>query len=154
MILYYTRSGKTKVFAEVLGEMLNQSLYELEAELTKKSFIPFLFKAIQAEFSGKHCPVTNMPKSVPEKIFICAPIWAGEMASPAKYFLDKMDLKNTVVNILLTASEPLEKYKEDALAYLNKIPCRQGDAYIFATSRKVPLEKDIIKEHLQEMLPD
>jgi len=152
MILYYTRSGKTKVFAEVLGEIRNQPLYELEAELTKKAFIPFMFKAIQSEFSGKKCPVINMPNSVPEEIFICTPIWAGGMASPAKYFLDKMDLKNTVVNILLTASEPLEKYKEDALIYLNKISCRKGEAYIFATSRKVPLEKDVIKEHLQEML--
>jgi len=153
MILYYTRSQKTKVFAEVLGEIRNQPLYELEAELTKKSFIPFFFKAFQSEFSGKNCPVTNMPNSVPEEIFVCTPIWVGSMASPTKYFLDKMDLKNTVVNILLTASEPLDKYKEDALAYLNKIPCRQGEAYIFATSRKVPLEKDVIKEHLQEMLP-
>jgi len=138
------------MFAESLGEILNQPLYELKAELTKKSFIPFMFKAIQGEFSGKGCPITNMPETISAEIYLCTPVWAGSISGPARYFLDNANLKNTVVNLLLTASVPVEKYTQDALEYLNKIPCKPNNAYIFATKTKP--DRDIINEHLKEML--
>ena len=74
------------------------------------------------------------------------------MVGLPRYFLDNADLKNTTVNLLLTASVPVEKYRQKALDYLNKIPCKPGEAYIFATSDKVPPEPETIKEQLRELL--
>lgn len=152
MVLFFSRGKKTKVFAEALGEILGQEIYELESELNDKGSVGFLIKALGLIFSAKGYPVSNMPQSVPEEIFLCSPIWGGQLAAPPKFFLDNAELKNTTVNLLLTASVPLEKYRLNALKELNKIPCKPGEAYIFAASSKVLPEKETIKEQLREIL--
>ena len=153
MIIYYTRSKKTKIFAEALGEVLGMDVYELESDLNNKSTFGFLIKALGMSFNGKGYPVSNMPAAVPDEIYLCGPVWGGQMVGPPRYFLDNANLRDTTVNLLLTASVPVEKYRRKALDYLNKIPCKPGNAYIFATSSKVEAEPETIKEQLREMLP-
>ena len=151
MILYYTRSKKTKVFAEALGEILALPLHELQSDLNNMGSFKFLTKALGMVFSGKGYPVKNMPKSVPEEIYICSPIWGGRLVGPPRYFLENIDLSKTKVNIVLTASTPVEKYRTRALEDLKSINCIPGKAYIFATSKDLP-EHDIAVEHLRQFL--
>jgi len=152
MIFYYTRSKKTKIFAEALGEVLQKPVYELESDLNGKSTFGFLFTALGLSFGGKGYPVSNMPASVPDEIFLCGPVWGGQMVGPTRYFLENANLADTTVNLLLTASVPVDKYRRKALDYLNRIPCKPGKALIFATSDKVEAEPETIKEQLREML--
>jgi hypothetical protein len=152
MVLYYSRSKKTKVFAEALGDILQREVYELKSDLNDRSGFGFLFKALGLAFSGKGYPVSSMPQNMPDDIFLCTPIWGGQVVGPPKFFLENADLKNTTVNLLLTASVPVDKYKNKALEALNKIACKPGRAFIFATSDKTAPEPDTIKEHLGEML--
>ncbi|MDR0272384.1 MAG: hypothetical protein LBI27_03605, partial [Clostridiales bacterium] len=114
MIFYYSRSGKTKIFAEALGEFLGQQVYELESDLNKKGGFGFLIKALALTLAGKSSPVSNMPENVAEEIYICAPIWGGQVVGPPKFFLENADLKKTTVNLVLTAQTPTEKYKKNA----------------------------------------
>ena len=151
MILYYTRSQKTKVFAEALRDIYTLPLYELQSDLDSMKDFKFLIRALRSVFTGKGCPVSNMPASVPEEIYVCGPIWGGRMAGPLQYFLKHMDLSKTKVNLLMTASTPAGKYKTRALEDLARINCISGNAYIFATSKGLP-EKDVVIEHLLEML--
>jgi hypothetical protein len=155
LIFYYSRGKKTKIFAQALGEFLEQDVLELESDLNKRGKFSFFFKALRLAFSGKGYAVSNMEsiKITAEEIFLCAPIWGGQIAAPVKYFLENADLKDKKVNLLLTASVPVEKYRLDALEFLRKFPCITGEAYIFATSGKVPPEKETIKEQLHEILP-
>jgi len=153
MILYYTRSQKTKVFAEALGEILALPLHELQSDLNNIKVFKFLTKALGMVFSGKGYPVSNMPDSVPKEIYVCGPVWGGRLVGPPRYFLDNMDLSDTKVNILLTASTPVEKYRTRALDSLKSINCIPGEAYIFATSKDLP-EHDIAVEHLRQLLQD
>ena len=152
MVFYYSRSKKTKIFAEALGEVVNMHVYELESDLNDKSTLMFLIKALGMTFGGKGHPVSNMPTDVPQEIFLCGPIWGGQMVGPPRYFLDNANLRDTTVNLLVTASVPVEKYRQKALDYLNKIPCKPGKAYIFAASDKVPPEPETIKEQLREII--
>ena len=152
MILYYSRGNKTKTFAEVLGKVLQKDVYKLETSLDKKGDFTFILKALYLTFSNKSETIINMPKSIPNEIYICTPIWGGKIAAPIRFFLANAQLKDTVVNLLLTANIPLDKYKEEALNELNKTPCRPGNAYIFATSDKIPPEPDIIDEQLRLLL--
>jgi len=152
MVFYYSRFGKTKVFAQALGEFLGQEIYELESDLNKKSTFGFMFKALCLAFSGKSFPVLNMPQNIPEEIYLCAPIWGGQVVGAPKFFLENADLKDTTVNLLLTANVPVEKYKNTALELLKKIPCKPGNAYIFATSDKVAPEIETIKEQLCDII--
>jgi hypothetical protein len=120
--------------------------------LNKKSTLGFIFKALALTFSGKSYPVLNMPQNLPQEIYLCAPIWGGQVLGAPKFFLENADLKDTTVNLLLTASVPVEKYKNTALEFLKKIPCKSGKVYIFAASEKVPPEIETIKEQLRELI--
>jgi len=150
MIVYYTFKKKTKLFAEALGDVVGMQTYALECDLNKKSDLAFMFHALKSCFTRRTIPVSNIPSNFGDNIFVCSPIWGGEMAAPVKYFLENADLRGVTVNILLTASVPTEKYTQKAAEFLNKIPCQQGEVFIFATSDKA--EKDVIAEQLREMM--
>lgn len=155
MIIYYTFKNKTKIFAEALGTVLNKPLYELKCDLNKKSNFWFMFHAFLACFTRNNIPVTNMPSDIvntESSIFVCSPIWGGEIAAPVKYFLQNANLKGVTVNLLLTASIPTGKHKLKAIDFLNKLSCNTGEVYMFATSSKLEIETDVVKEHLQEMM--
>ena len=152
MILFYTRSQKTKVFAEALHDILGLPLHQLHSNLDDMKDFKFLIKALRGVFSGKGYPANNMPATVSDEIYVCGPVWGGRLLGPARYFLENMDLSKTKVNLLLTASTPAEKYRTRALEDLAKINCIPGAAYIFATAEKVLPEKDIAVEHLHAAL--
>ena len=151
MILYYTRSQKTKVFAEALHDTFDLPLHELKTELDGMGDFKFMLRALGSVFTKRECPVSNMPPTVPDEICLCAPIWGGKMAAPAQYFLKRMDLSKTKVNLLMTASTPVEKYRARAMEDLKQINCIPGDAYIFATGKELP-EKDVVLQQMREIL--
>ena len=153
MVLYYTFHQKTKIFAEVLGHVLNQPVYGLESDLNKKPIFLFILSALASCFTKKTYPVTNMPQAIPNEIFICSPVWGGDFAAPVRYFLQNADLQDVTVNVLLTASTPTEKYKKNVMETLIKTPCKPGEVYLFATSDKLSPEKDVIIEQLNQLLP-
>jgi len=152
MILYYTYKQKTKVFANALSDVLNLPTYELITDLNNKSDFGFIFRALKLTFTGKTCPINNMPESVANEIYVCSPIWGGRVAAPVKYFLENMNLKDTRVNLILTASSPTEKYKQNAEAYLRKILCIPGDVYLFLTSDKFMPDREVLAEQLRGVL--
>jgi len=151
MILYYTRSQKTKVFAEALHDILGLPLYQLKTDLDGMTNFKFMLRALVSVFTGKECPVSDMPATIPGEIYLCAPIWGGRLASPARYFLKHSDLSNIKVNILVTAATPVEKYRVSAMEELAQINCIPGEGYVFATGKDSP-EKDVIVGQMREML--
>jgi len=152
MVFYYSRSLKTKFFAETLGEALGRPVYELKSDINEKSKLAFYFTALGLVFNGRGYPVSNMPTDLSQDIYVCGPVWGGQMVGPPRYFLDNANLKDIRVNLLLTASVPVDKYRRKALEYLNNIPCIAGEAYIFATSDKIPPDKETLMEQFGEML--
>jgi len=152
MIFYYTKSQRTKVFAQILGELKGQSTYELMADINKKSSFGFFISALWQSITNKTTAVTNMPKDIPNEIFVCAPIWAERLATPAKYFIENANLQGVRVNLLLTANNPTEKYKQTAFEYLRTFSCIPGDIVLFATSGKAMPDEEIVREHLSNLL--
>ena len=149
MILYYTRSHKTKIFAETLHDILGLPLHGLESELDTMKDFKFICRALSSVFTSKECTVSNIPTSLPGEIYLCAPVWGGRLAAPAQYFLKHAALSDVRVNLLLTASTPVEKYRVRALEDLAKLNCIPGQAYIFATAKGMP-EKDVVTQHIRE----
>ena len=151
MILYYTYKQKTKVFAESLGEVLNLPTYELKSDMNSKSRLGFLISAITMAFTGKTAPVSNLPDSLPDEVFVCSPVWGGRVAAPVKYFFENAPLRRTRVHLLLNASIPTEKYRKKAEEYLREF-CIPGDVHLFATHDKIMPEKDVLVEQLRKIL--
>ena len=152
MVVYFSRSKKTEVFAKVLAEIENMPLFELRSELGDISTFRLILKVLSLGLRGKDSPVFEMPKSLPGKIYVCSPVWAGSFALPVKYFLQNADLSGTEVNALLTASTPTDKYVNEANRFLHGIPCIPGKTLIFATSMKSMPEDDVVREHIKELL--
>ena len=153
MVIYFSRSKKTEVFARVLGEIKNLPLFELHSLLNEMPTFRFVIKALWLTIRGKGFPVNKMPENLPEEIYVCSPVWGGNVASPVKYFLQNADIINIKVNILLTASTPTDKYVKNAKKLLEKASCKVGSVCIFATSSAETLpDTDIIREHLKEAL--
>jgi len=151
MILYYTYKQKTKVFAQALSDILGLPVYELESDINSRSSFGFMFKALRLTFGRKAYPV-NMPDAIPSEIYVCSPVWGGRVAAPVKYFLENMDLRDTKVNLLLTASVPAEKYKTAAQEYLRNLGCNTGEVYLFHTSDKFMPERDVLAEQLRGVI--
>ena len=153
MVIFFSRTRKTEVFARVLGEMRNLPLFELRSDLNEMPAFRFILKALWLVVCGKNFPTTNMPKNLPEEIYVCTPIWGGAVSPPVKYFLQNAELTNIKVNILLTASMPSDKYVKNAEKLLEDTSCLAGNVYIFVTSSKETLpDADIIREHMKEVL--
>ena len=130
-------------------------LQKLECVLDGKSTFGFIFAALILTFRRKTTPVTNMPQEpLPKEVFVCSPIWGGNVSTPARYFLENANLTNTRVNLLLTASIPHEKYRTKAEEYLQKLDCQTGKVLLFATSDKIMPDEDVVLEHLQQLLED
>ena len=152
MILYYTYKQKTKIFAQSFGDVLKLDLYELTSPLNQKSAFLFMFHALRLAITKKAYPIDNMPTQLPGEIYVCAPIWGGRVAAPAKFFLENANLQNIKVNLVLTASVPTTQYKKAAEALLRTIQCTPGEVYLFATSDKFHPDREVLAEQLHEIL--
>ena len=153
MVVYFSRSKKTEVFAKVLGEIKDLPLFELRTKLNDLPTLRFIFHALWLTVRGKVFPVEKMPENLPEEIFVCSPVWGGNVAPPVKYFLQNADITNVKVNILLTASMPTDKYVRNVERLLEKTSCLAGTVCIFATSStEARPDAEIIKEHMKEAM--
>ena len=153
MVIYFSRSKKTEVFARVLGEIKSLPLFELRSELNEMPTFRFVIKALWLTIRGKIFPVDKIPEHLPNEIYVCSPVWGGSVAPTVKYFLQNADIANIKVNILLTASTPTDKYVKNAASLLKQTSCIAGDVFIFATSSAETLpDADIIREHMKELL--
>lgn len=153
VIIYYTHSQKTKVFAQALHSVLGLPLHELGSDLNNKTSLRFLLHALYLAISGKNYPATNMPSIIPSEIYVCGPVWGGHLAGPVRYFLDNCGLKKTKVNILITAAQPVEKYKENGIRLLSSLECIPGRVLLFATGKGLP-ELDVVSQQIREILND
>ncbi|MCL2188864.1 MAG: hypothetical protein FWC16_08065 [Defluviitaleaceae bacterium] len=151
MIFYYTRTQKTKVAAEALHEITGLGLYALTAPVSEVKGFSFWVKAFKSVMSAKGCEVHNLPDTLPAEIYLCGPIWAGEMAGPLKYFLRELDISKTKIHCVLTGMQPTEKDRESARRVIERAGAQAGDIHLIATQKTMP-EKDVLIEHLRALL--
>jgi len=152
MVLYYTYKQKTKIFAQAISELLNLPVTELVSDINKRNAFSFIIKALALTLGKKAYPITNTPASLPAEIYVCSPIWGGRVAAPVKYFLENTNLAQTKVNLILTASTPTDKYKNNAIEYLRNLPSIAGDVFVFQTHDEMPPDKDVMKEQLKDII--
>ena len=153
MIYYFTRSQKSKVAAEALSEVTGLPLYALVASINDAKGFLFGWKAVTSIMSSKGCEVSNLPTEVPREIYLCGPIWVGEMAGPLKNFLTNVKLTGVKVNVLLTGMQPAEENRRRALKVLGKSGCEVGAVYMMATTKEMP-EKTLFCEQLRDLMPE
>ena len=153
MVIYFSRSKKTEVFAKILSDVKQMPLFQLSSDLNEMRTFPFIFKALWLVIRDKSHPVKKIPESIPEEIYVCSPVWGGKVAAPVKFFLQNAELSNTKINILLTASTPTDKYVKNAEKLLQNTSCIPGNVNLFAANSKEDVtDVEIIKEHMKELM--
>ncbi len=105
MVVYYSRSGSTRLCAEALAAEKGEGLFELKAK--GGSMISGVFKSI----CGMKTRVESLPELTGESaVYICSPVWAGRFTPAVRYFVNNSDFKGKTVKLLLTCATPSDEY--------------------------------------------
>ena len=152
MIVYFSRSKKTEIFAKTLADMINMPIFELRSDLGQLPTHRFVLRLLRLFMGFGKCSVIELPKALPGRIFVCSPVWAGGFALPVRHFLQNANLTDVEVNVLLTAAAPTESHARKAEAFLHRTPCKIGKVHIFATSSGAMPEVHTIRAHMKELM--
>ena len=88
LIVYYSRSGKTRNIAEVIAEKLGAELEEIADHRNRKGLLGFFASGNEAHLK-RVIPIERL-KNEPAKydlIIVGTPIWAGNLSTPIRSFL-------------------------------------------------------------------
>ena len=88
LIVYYSRSGKTRNIAEVIAKKLGAELEEIVDHRNRKGILGFFTSGNEAHL--KRSISINRLKNEPAQydlIIVGTPIWAGNLSSPIRSFL-------------------------------------------------------------------
>lgn len=90
LIVYFSRSGRTRKIAEQINQKISSELEEIEDHINRKGIVGFLRSGNEA-YLGR-IPAINSLKKDPAQydiVIIGTPVWANNMASPVRSFLKK-----------------------------------------------------------------
>ena len=104
MIFCYSATGRTKVYADVLGKITDRPVYMLQSSLSTERKFSFFVKAAYGAITHKPEPVLNMPGveafAAYDDIYLCSPIWAGNICGPMRYFVHTAPIKGKKINMI------------------------------------------------------
>jgi len=104
LIIYYSRTGKTRFLAEKLGEELQSDLVEIK-DLKKRSGIFGFLRAALEACLGQKTELVPMSINLTEYgiIILATPVWAYSPTPAINTFLDTCSLAGKKVILLVTS---------------------------------------------------
>lgn len=103
LVFYYSRSGKTKLVATKIAEMLNCETEEIVDLKNRSGFIGYFISGYDAikKKTTNIKPITKNLDSY-DNIILCSPIWASNIPPAVRTFLN--NFKEKIKNISLVAT--------------------------------------------------
>ncbi len=116
LIVYYSRSGKTRIAANGLTDKLSCETAEIKSIEDRSGFFGIL-TCVLDQVLERDAQIEPLKKDVTgyNPIIIATPIWLGKLSSPARTFIKQSGLKGKEVYIVLTYNGSLTEEKENAL---------------------------------------
>ncbi len=142
LVIYYTRTNKTKTIAEEIAKEKDAQLLEVIDKTNRDGSIKFLTSAIDA-MRGKKTSIEYDAVDLSEydTIYIGSPVWASKATPAILEFVEENDFNNTnVVSFVTLTSNGAEK----ALDNLNDAIKSKGGKIIRSFSI-ITKNTDIIK---------
>jgi flavodoxin len=154
LVVYYSFTGKTRLVAQAIAEVLNATLLEIE----ERRPVPMPFVYLSGGFraftnrGSKIKPLDADPKQY-ERIFIGSPIWASRPAPAINSFIYQTSFEGRTITPFFTMGGD---NSEKALANITaKIEKRQGKvvgsfaitSYKVSDGEIVARAKEAIKEY-------
>ncbi len=87
LILYYSRSGKTRNIAEIIGKKLAAEVEEIIDHKSRKGLLGFIASGNEA-YLQRVIPIEKIEKDLSQYnvVVVGTPIWAGNMSTPILSF--------------------------------------------------------------------
>ena len=118
LIIYYSRTGKTKLVCDILEEHLNAHLLEIEDPVDRSGHLGYMKSAYDA-FTHRRTPIEpEQPDLSPYPyIIIASPIWSWNLCTPIHTLFEKNSFEGKKIILITTANIHImkyEKYADDA----------------------------------------
>ena len=112
IIVYYSRSGKTRMVANVLVDQLSCEIAEIKSTVKRTGF--GIITCVLDQLPNRDAQIEPLKKDVRgyNPIIVASPIWLGKLSSPARAFIKQVGIKGKEVYIFLTYNGNLPKEKE------------------------------------------
>jgi flavodoxin len=150
-VIFYSRTGNTRILAEVIGETLGLPLQEIKDLKDRSGFFGFIGGMIDVRKN----PITSIsPETVNvdgyEVLFIGSPIWGMKLAPAITTFLEKTDFSRKKIILFTTTSS---RMKQTAFDEYSELIQKKGgtviDAFFLKTLWK---ESDEIRKEAEELV--
>ena len=116
IIIYYSRTGKTRNVVNTLKEQLACEIAEIKSTEDREGFFGVITCVLDSLLDRDDViePFNKDLKGY-NPIIIASPIWIGKLSSPVRTLIKQGELKNKEVNIFITYSGKLTEEKENLL---------------------------------------
>lgn len=146
LIVYYSRSGQTRLVAESLAKLSGADLEEIN-DPTDRAGAKGYLKSGKEAFLKKLPPIEPIKKDLKDYdlVLVGTPVWAFTISSPVRAFLEKYknDL-NSWALFCTQGGEGRQKTKEGAEKIISK-PSR-GFLYLTAKDLKMGISEKAISD--------
>jgi flavodoxin len=113
LIIYYSRTGKTKLVSEKLQENLDADLLEIKDPKDRSGAWGYIKSSMDA-FSHRHTPIEpeKIDLSSYSFIIIATPIWSWNLSTPILTLFEKNRFDGKKVVLITTANIHIMKYEQ------------------------------------------
>ncbi|MCS7151017.1 MAG: hypothetical protein NZ928_01345 [Endomicrobia bacterium] len=115
LIVYYSRSGRTKLVAMKLAELLNSETEEIVDFKPRKGFLGWLISGYDA-LTKKITEIAPLTKNLDDydHIILCSPVWALSIPPAIRTFLNlyKEEIKNISFIATMSSTGAKKMFKQ------------------------------------------
>ena len=113
LIIYYSRTGKTKLVSEILQKNLNTDILEIKDPKDRSGSWGYIKSAYDA-FTHNHTPIEpeKLDLSPYSIIVIATPIWSWNLSTPIHTLFEKNRFDGKKIVLITTANIHIMKYEQ------------------------------------------
>jgi len=113
LVIYYSRTGKTKLISETLKKHLNADLLEIKDLKDREGTWGYLTAAFDAIFN-RHTPIEpeKIDFSSYQSIVVASPVWNWKISTPIHTFFDANKFDGKKVVLITNANIHIMKYEQ------------------------------------------
>ena len=116
LIVYYSRSGNSRIVADTLKEQLSCNVACIESTKNRGGFLGVLTCVLDQLMNRDDIikPLGKDPRDY-NPVILVSPVWIGKLSSPARTFIKQGGLEGKEIYLVLTYNGSLTEEKEKTL---------------------------------------
>jgi len=145
LVVYYTRTGHTRRVAEDIATALEADIEELKDDVHRGGPIGFVRSGMEAR-NGTTVnlePLEHRPSDY-DLVVVGTPVWAQNVSSPVRTFLESVDLGNAKVGWFCTVGASRQSFKDDCFLTMNEASGRTPVAVVGFSASEMKKDRSVV----------